>query len=173
MLATPCSWSVELWDGRSLDTSGTETEYRSLTPQRGNSWWGQVVRKDLRCYRDMRSAFHLLFWFCHGKTWGARLNRKWLCFSDSSCDAGSLWPVSLWDQQQHWETVDQWGGYCDRYVTPQCAFWCSSYSPVKPALLLLTLIFCSVLDWKHQGYLCRFQGQWSALKVELKELVHG
>ncbi|KAF3851371.1 hypothetical protein F7725_013143 [Dissostichus mawsoni] len=32
-----CSWSVERWDGPSLDTSGTEMAYRSPTPQRGNS----------------------------------------------------------------------------------------------------------------------------------------
>lgn len=125
MLGKICSWNAEPWDGRFLDTSGTEMESQFRILQKGNSWWEDMGRNVILllrvcvCFETLKLLWH-----------------NCVYISDSSRDAGTTRQVSLWDQQQLWENVDQWSWCCDRYVTLEDILFKITIEPVSLSIYL-------------------------------------
>lgn len=85
--------------------------------------------------------------------------------SDSPHDAGPAWSVSLWDQQQHWEAVDQWGWRCDRYSEHPALWIFTLLKLLSRCYDWVIVVFAVLLTKKPRGYLSKLQGPWNALKV--------
>lgn len=62
------------------------------------------------------TLFYEIIKYCKCSRMFSLRTTQWQHLSpDSPRDAGPARMVSLWDQQLHWEVVDQWDWRCDRY----------------------------------------------------------